>query len=129
MSDNQSINTETWGNPANRPRDVEAPTPVDPTVQAEAEIRDLQQAVWEAEEALHTAKKALKLAEGRLAVAKEKPTWRQIFSPGVLMSSADIYTYCMQTGYSWAIWNNKLFKIGPPGDPFIDTGLTAEDIK
>lgn len=129
-----SFNTETWGNPANRAdrgAAVVAGTTsvVDPVAQANAEVERAFQAVCQAEEALYTAQTALKRAQGRALVAAEAPTWRQIFSPVTRITANDVYTYCMQTGYKWAVWEYKLYKIGSPAEQLIDTGLTAEDIK
>lgn len=137
MSDNQSDNSMSWaadvlvkdlsgkfGPPA-----TTLPLPVDPLEEAEAKVRKAEQEVFRCEEALEEAQRTLKLAKGRVFIAKEKPTWRQIFCPGVFLCQEDVYKYCMQTGYDYAIWNHKLYKMGPPGDQLIDTGATEDDIK
>jgi hypothetical protein len=96
---------------------------------AAAAVESAKQAVWQAEEALIDAKRALSLAEGRHWIAKDRPTWKQIFVPGVIMQPHELYTYCMQTGYSYALWNGKVFKAGRPAEQMIDTGALEADIK
>jgi hypothetical protein len=95
----------------------------------ESAVESAKQAVWQAEDALLDAKLALIAAEGRQWIVKDRPTWKQIFVPGVLMQLHEIYTYCMQTGYSYAMWNGRIFKAGRPSEQMIDTGAVEADIK
>jgi hypothetical protein len=96
---------------------------------AESAVKAAEQAVYQAEEALLDAKRALQKAEGHRWITMDRPTWKQIFVPGVIMQPHELYTYCMQTGYSYALWNGKIFKAGRPAEQMIDTGALEADIK
>jgi hypothetical protein len=84
--------------------------------------------VMVAEDALEEAKRALTRAEGRLLLAKNAPTWKKILCPGIQTDLRQLYTNCMQLGYSYALFNGRIYVAGPPAKGMIDTGLTEEDI-
>lgn len=119
MSDNQSENNDRWGQSA----------PVSEIDRADAAVRDAQELVWLLEEQLEEAKRNFTRAKGKLQLLKDKPTWRKIFCPQTITTLQNIYTVCMQTGYSYALWNGRIYRAGLPGEGMVDTGMLEEDIK
>ena len=96
---------------------------------AEIAVRDAQTLVWTLEEQLEEAKRDFVRAKGKLQLLKDKPTWRKIFCPQTITTLQNIYTICMQTGYSYALWNGRIYRAGQPGEGMVDTGMREEDIK
>ncbi len=120
MSDNQSENAKDWGIYAAQP-----PTPLE---EAESAVREAQSLVWTLEEQLEQAKRDFVRAKGKLQVLKDKPSWRKIFCPQTITTLPNIYTVCMQTGYSYALWNGRIYRAGQPGEGMVDTGMLEGDI-
>jgi hypothetical protein len=126
MSDNQSNNSQDWGNPANGQRLAHS---ADPVALAKGVVKLAEQAVDLAEHQLQDAKTALKIAQGRLHIAIDRPTWKKILCPGIIMDESGLYTLCIQSGYSYALWNGRIFRAGNRSEQMVDTGATEADIK
>jgi len=96
--------------------------------QATATVEAAKQHVWQCEEALSDAKRALLRAEAERKLILDPPTWKLVFVPKLLTTPQDLYTTCMQTGYQYALWNGRIFAAGAPGEGMVDTGMLEGDI-
>lgn len=123
MSDNQSDNSDRWGYGA---ATAQLPTPLE---EAEAELREAQALVRQLEEQLEEAKRALTRAKGKVQIVRDRPTWKKIFCPQTITTLQNVYTICMQTGYSYALWNGRIYRAGLPGEGMMDTGMLESDIE
>lgn len=122
MSDNQSDNSDRWGYGA---ATAQPPTAIE---EAEAALRDAQELVWALEEQLEEAKRQLTRAKGRVQIVRDRPSWKKIFCPQTIMTLQSIYTACMQTGYTYALWNGRIYRAGNPSEGMVDTGMMESDI-
>lgn len=118
MSDNQSQNSDRWGQSA----------PVTEIDLADGAVKNAEQLVRTLEQQLEEAKRNLVRANGRLQVLKDKPSWKKIFCPQTITSLQQIYTTCMQTGYKYALWNGSIYMAGNPSEGMVDTGMIEGDI-
>ena len=96
---------------------------------AQDAVRDAQELVWSLEEQLEEAKRQHIRAKGKLQILKDRPTWKKIFCPQTITTLQQIYTTCMQTGYSYALWNGRIYRAGMAGEGMVDTGMLEDDIK
>ena len=92
-------------------------------------MREAQELLWTLEEQLEEAKRNLTRAKGKAQVLRDRPTWRKIFCPQVITTLPNLYTICMQTGYSYALWNGRIYRAGLPGEGMMDTGMIESDIE
>lgn len=120
MSDNQSDNSTDWG--------AMTAQPLTPIEEADIAVREAQELIWTIEEQLVEAKRQHLRAKGRAQVLRDRPTWKKIFCPQIITTLPNLYTICMQTGYSYALWNGKIFRAGQPGEGMVDTGMVEADI-
>lgn len=134
MSDNQSENSSLWptvlaGLQKSRGSAVLHTFELTELAIAEQAVKDTEEAIWQAEQALDDARRDHVKAKGRLAFIKDRPTWKKILCPGVYIEFDRAYAMCMQLGYEFVLINEKIYKAGLPGEQLMDTGMTEEDIK
>jgi hypothetical protein len=124
MSDNQSENSKEWRSP------VTVHTyELTELAKAEMDVKNTEEAIWQAEDAVVEAKRAHLRAKGYLAFVKDPPTWKKILCPYVGLGQPQAYTMCMQLGYGFVLLEGKIYKAGLPGEQLMDTGMVEGDIK
>jgi hypothetical protein len=126
VSDNQSENSASWG-----PGDAEAHEACARAVEvaaAEREVQAAEELVWSLEEQLKEAKRQLIIAEGRVHLARLAPKRHQVLTSSVNHNRDQLYTYCMQLGYQFALLNGKVHYAGRPGEGLMNTGASLEDL-
>lgn len=118
MSDTQ-LDSSNWGNPANQTS----------LAAADEALVIARRRLWELQAAVEEAQDAVLLAEGRVWLERERPTWKEILSPQVPTALSQLYTYCMQLGFKYAVFNDCIYRAGTPGEGMMNTGAKIEDIK
>ena len=66
--------------------------------------------------------------QGRVYYYTFKPKRSEILNPSTSVNSAQLYTYCMQLGYRFAMHNDKVHYAGKPGEQMVNTGFKLEDV-
>lgn len=97
-------------------------------VEAEAALQKAIQDQWIAEEQLENAKRAVTLANGLVNYFTFTPKRHEVLNPTGPFSASQLYTYCMQLGYRFAVYGTTVHFAGKPGEQLVDTGLTLEDL-
>lgn len=95
---------------------------------AEQAAQAARELVWAMEEQLEEAKRQLTLTEGRVHLVRLNPKRHQVLTPSVNHNRDQLYAYCMQLGYSFALLNDKVHYAGRPGEGLMNTGASLGDL-
>lgn len=104
------------------------PTQPSTLVEAEAAHQKALQDLWIAEEQLENARRAVTLTSGLVNYYTFQPLRHQVLNPIAALSAQQLYTYCMQLGYNFAVMNGTVHYAGKPGELMVDTGLKLSDV-
>lgn len=95
---------------------------------SERELERIQHDLAVAEEQLVEAQRALTIAQGRVYYHTYKPKRHEVLNPSTSVHGAQLYTYCMQLGYRFAMLNGKVHYAGTPSEGMVNTGINLEDV-
>lgn len=95
---------------------------------AQKAIDEIQNQIWILEAQIEEAKMAYFVAQGRFKVVKHRPKRHEVLIPTTQVPAQQIYTYCMQLGYRFALVNGTVHYAGLPGEGLINSGLKLEDL-
>lgn len=95
---------------------------------AERKLREAEQELVLANEALLDAQVARIQAQGRVYYHTFKPKRHDVLNPSSQFDANTLYTYCMQLGYRFGMLNDTVHFAGKPGELMVDTGIKLDQV-